>query len=254
MNLKHQLKHLPMLFSCALILSACEQSSSPEPAQTVAEGISIESAIDAAAASTTAIADRYYAATLQQSPEVAYFSGVDLERHDGMEDNSPEARLAAEAVIDKLLSDLEAIDAGKLTGRTEWITHAYLQQALKSSVAERICRTGLWNVNQMGGWHSGYSQIAQLQPTGTAEFRDQSLARWSKFAQYVDQETENLKTGLELGYSAPKTVVQRVIDQVDGLLALEIEKSPYYSPATRDNDTDFARATYALVEGEIYPA
>jgi uncharacterized protein (DUF885 family) len=106
----------------------------------------------------------------------------------------------------------------------------------------------------MGGWHSGYSQIAQLQPVGTDDYRQQSLARWSKLAPYIDQEIENLKLGLDLGYSAPKTVVQRVIDQVDGLLALDIDSSPFYSPAARDGDETFAAATGELVAEQINPA
>jgi uncharacterized protein (DUF885 family) len=106
----------------------------------------------------------------------------------------------------------------------------------------------------MGGWHSGYSQIAQLQPVVTPELREQSISRWSKMAAFADQEIENLKTGLELGYSAPKSVVQRVIDQVDGLLALDIEQSPFYSPAVRDTDEAFAAATREIVAGQIYPA
>ncbi len=171
-----------------------------------------------------------------------------------MENNSPEARQAAERIEDEMLAGLEGIDVSSLTGRTEWITHAYLLQELRAAVALRVCRTELWNVNQMGGWHSGYAQIAQLQPVGTPELRDQSIARWSKMAAYIDQETENLKSGLELGYSAPKTVVQRVIDQLDGQLALEPEKSPFYSPASRDDDEAFAAATRAIVVDQIYPA
>jgi uncharacterized protein (DUF885 family) len=210
--------------------------------------------LDEAASTVNAIADRYYTETLERTPEVAYFTGVELERHDGIEDNRPEARRAAEASEDEMLEELRKIDVDALVGRPEWITHAYLRQALESSVAERVCRFDLWNVNQMGGWHSGYAQIAQLQPVGTPVLREQSLARWSRFAGYVDQETATLEEGLELGYSAPKTVVQRVIEQVNGVLALEVEESPFYSPATRDGDPDFASATRDLVANQIHPA
>ena len=171
-----------------------------------------------------------------------------------MEDNSPTARKAAEGIENEMLAALESIDPDALTGRTEWITHAYLLQTLKSDVAQRVCRSDLWNVNQMGGWHSGYAQIAQLQPVGTEELREQATTRWSKMAAYIDQEIGHLENGLELGYSAPKTVVQRVIDQVDGVLALEIEKSPFYSPAVRDGDGEFAIAMNAIVKDQVYPA
>jgi hypothetical protein len=42
-----------------------------------------------------------------------------------------------------------------------------------------------------------------------------------------------LREGLRLGYSAPRGNVERVIAQLDGLLALTAEDSPFYEPATR---------------------
>ena len=252
MNLKSNFPATAFAIFCVTFLFGCEKASSPANEATV-EVTPADPSAEAAAA-VTLLADNYYSTTLQRAPEVAYFSGVELSRHDGMQDNSPSAQLAAETDEDRMLTALERIDADTLNGHTEWITHAYLLQTLRADVAKRICRNELWNVNQMGGWHSGYSQIAQLQPVGSALLREQSVARWSKMAAYIDQEIENLKSGLELGYSAPKTVVQRVIDQVDGLLELEIEKSPFYSPATRDDDTDFAAVTHTIVSAQIYPA
>jgi len=205
-------------------------------------------------ATVSAVADAYYAHVMETNPEAAYFSGIELEHHGGLHNNSPAAGAASNAAIDSMLAELRAVDSNALLGDPAWITHAYLLEELEGNVGVRVCRTELWNVNQMGGWHSGYTQIAQLQPVGTAELREQSLARWSKFEAYIDQEIGNLGEGLELGYSAPKTVVQRVIDQVDGLLGLEVEQSPFYSPAARDDDEAFAAATREIVEEQIVPA
>jgi uncharacterized protein (DUF885 family) len=255
-----RLLHVFLISSCLFILNACGQADPPEakPAIEPAAEAPVEQAkpdpVSETAAVVNRVADRYYALRLEKTPEVAYFSGVELPRHDGMTGNSPAARHALEAYENQILKELQSVDISSLKGRAEWITHAYLMQELSASKALRICRTELWNVNQMGGWHSGYGQIAQLQPVGTAELRQQSLERWSKMATYIDQEIENLKQGLELGYSAPKTVVQRVIDQVDGILSLELEKSPFYSPAVRDPDEEFMAATGDIVTKQIYPA
>ncbi|MCP4045189.1 MAG: DUF885 domain-containing protein, partial [Gammaproteobacteria bacterium] len=252
MNLKPSFPVTVFTVLCVIFLFGCEKVNSPVNEAGV-ESTPADPSAEAAAA-VTLLADDYYSVTLQRTPEIAYFSGVELLRHDGMQDNSPSAQLASEDYEDKMLAALERIDVDTLNGRTEWITHAYLLQTLRANVAQRICRNQLWNVNQMGGWHSGYSQIAQLQPVGSPTLREQSVARWSKMAAYINQEIENLKSGLELGYSAPRTVVQRVIDQVGGLLELEIEESPFYSPAIRDDDTDFAATTRAIVSTQIYPA
>lgn len=226
-----------------LILCGCEKNTSPD-----------NEVENDPASIVNAIADHYYATTLEQTPEAAYFSGIELDRHDGLEDIGPEALQARHADTVDMLRQLEAVDARSLVGKTEWITHAYLLQELKSSVARHVCRNELWNVSQMNGWHLGYSQIAQLQPTGTPQLREQSITRWSGFSAYIDQNIKNLKRGLELGYSAPQPVVERVITQVDGVLSLATEQSPFFSPAMRDDNETFVAATRDVVEAQIIPA
>ena len=146
-------------------LAAC-QADAP-PAEIAAD---IPSPADA----MNDIADRYYAWTLERQPEQAYFAAIDLDRHDGLFDNSPEAMAAAQAAEDSFQAEVAAIDAAQLVGKPEWITKALLEQQLRSNVAQRICREDLWNISQMGGWHSDYAQVAMLQPVDTAERREQS--------------------------------------------------------------------------------
>ena len=154
----------------AFLLVGCSPKEAATPAETPDYS-----------ATVNAVADAYYAHVMDTSPEAAYFSGIDLERHDGLRNNSLAAGAANNAAIDAMLAELRAIDSDALLGDPAWITHAYLLEELEGNVGVRICRTELWNVNQMVGWHSGYAQIAQLQPVGTAELREQSLTRWSKF-------------------------------------------------------------------------
>jgi uncharacterized protein (DUF885 family) len=233
-----KITQIPLLGLVFLGVTACTEQAPPaDPAATVND-----------------IADRYYAWTLQRAPEQAYFSAIDIEHHDGLFDNSLTALAEAERFEDALLVELEAIDTGSLAGTAEWVTAALLSQKLRGDTDVRICRPELWNVNQMGGWHLSYTQIAQLQPVETQAQRAEALTRWSSFAAYADQEVENLRSGIDQGYSAPKTVVQRVIDQVDGVLGLPIEESPFNSPGTRSEDEVFASAMQALVEESINPA
>ncbi|MDJ0751239.1 MAG: DUF885 domain-containing protein [Woeseiaceae bacterium] len=228
----------------ALIAAGCgSERSDPSPVETPGP-----------VAIVNAVADDYYAHVLNTSPEVAYFTGIELERHDDMYDNRPESLAASDAVVDELLARLGEVDADELVGNSAWIAHALLHEELEGRAGLRVCRTEVWNVNQMSGWHTGFAQIAQLQPVGSTEAREQSLARWSKFPGFVDQEIENLKSGLDLGYSAPKVVVERVVSQVDGLISLGVDASPFLSPAKRDDDDAFAVATRELVEREINPA
>jgi uncharacterized protein (DUF885 family) len=237
------------LTAAALVLAACQ-------AETPTAGTAPETAVDtpSPAEAMNDMADRFYDWALGRSPEIAYFAAIDLDRHDGMFDNSPAALAAAQQAEDAFLAEVRAIDAAELVGKPEWIAKALIEQELSAGVAQRICKRELWNISQMGGWHSGYSQIAMLQPVDTPELREQALARWSKFPAFVDQEIANLKTGVEQGYTVPKSVTGRVIAQLDGLLALPTEQSPFYSMAVRAGDDDFEVALRELVETGIQPA
>ena len=71
----------------ALGLAAC-QADAP-PAEIAADEIAATESSPADAMND--IADRYYIWTLDRLPEQAYFAAIDLERHDGIFDNSPGA-------------------------------------------------------------------------------------------------------------------------------------------------------------------
>ncbi len=227
-----------ILLSGFVVLAACQSQTGQLPPS---------SAVDD-------VAGRYYAWTLERQPEQAYFAAIALERHDGLYDNSLDALRAAQAAEDAFLEEIAAIDRDALVGAPAWITYVLLEQELANAIGRRICRNELWNVSQMGGWHLGYSRVAELQPVETAEQRVEALARWSKFEPFVDREIANLKTGIEAGYSAPKSVVARVVAQLDGMLALPVEESPYYSPGKRADDAQFSSDMADLVESSIMPA
>ena len=232
------MRHLLLFAAAVCVVTACQPSA---PQQSAAERID-------------ELADRYYEWALERTPERAYFAGVDIDVHDGLFDNSPEAQLAAEAVEDELLAAVTAIAEEELLGTPAWITKAFLEQRLRSDEALRVCRQELWSVSQMSGWQLAYAQLAALQPVGTPELREQALTRWSKLAVFIDQEIANLQSGLEQGYSAPQPVVRRVIEQVDGLLALPIEKSPFFSPDELVQDQAFGKDLAIGIAIVIIPA
>lgn len=226
-----------------LLLAACIAACAARPP-----------APGSAAQTVNDIAQRYYDWILETAPELAYRNGVMPERHDAMRDNSLRALERSQAFEDELLAEISAVDGALLAGTPEWVTWVALRQKLASQIALRVCREELWSVNQMGGWHLVYPQIATRQPVATPEQREQALARWSAYPRYIEQEMDNLRLGVAAGYTAPKTVVRRVIGQVDGILGLAVEDSPFYSMARRANDAGFAAELRELVESGIYPA
>jgi len=242
----------PLLLSVGC--SPADQDASPASGAKATPAAAKKPTAADAANYLNALADHYYAVHLDRLPELAYFYGVEIERHDGITDNSPAGIAAIEGFDDEIFAEVTRIDPALLKGMPEWITYGFLHQALTSSRALRVCRSELWAVSQMEGWQLNYPQLAELQPVGTPELRDQALARWKKLPGYIDQEILNLKAGLEAGYSSPKAAVERVIGQVEGLLAIAPEESPFASPALRDEDAAFKAAFIAVVADEILPA
>jgi uncharacterized protein (DUF885 family) len=200
------------------------------------------------------LADAYYNRVLAANPVLPLYYGIDVDRHDGYRDNSPEAQRVWEAFEDSLLPLVRQIDPDDLVGTSSWITHGVLVEELEASIGKRICREELWNVNHMGGWHGGLNRIAALQPIGTENLRTQAIARFSELPRFIDQEILNLRSGLDLGYSAPKTAVALVIKQIEGMLELGVDDSPLLSPAIRDSSEVFSELFRKLIEEEINPA
>lgn len=208
----------------------------------------------ATAQRVTEVADAYMKAWFEAFPENATYFAPPGARHDRLTDNSLAAVQAWQKIEDDLAARLAEVREESLWGTPEWVTYGFLREALESSRGLRVCRNELWPANQMNGWQVGAAELVSLQPVGTADLRAQALARWRGLPRYVDTEIANLKEGLRLGYSTPKRNVELVLEQLDAILAAPVAESPFFHPATRDDDPAFRKAWEELVRDAIYPA
>jgi uncharacterized protein (DUF885 family) len=190
------------------------------------------------------IADDYLSTVKATSPFIGYWVNYDLTHHNRIPDNSLTGIQNLQTEEDKVLQRLLAVNDSVLKGTPEAVLYVQMLEALEANIGKRICKSELWNVNHMEGFQAYITYIAKFQPVGNERLRKEAIERWSKIGVYFDTEIFNLRLGLSRGYSAPKVVVSRVIKQLDGLLSVEIEKSPLLNPVTRDDEpvfkTDFA--------------
>jgi len=198
------------------------------------------------------LVNRFVAESLKYDPTMAYEAGLPTRVHDRFADHTPSAISARFAEETAELKVLDAIDRAKLPA-TSLATYAMLEEKLESDLQLRVCRRELWNVDHFTGWVNQFADVADKQPVGTAGLRTQALRRFGSVPHYVDIEIANLRRGLGEGYSAPQSVVRRVIAQLDGLIALPPEKSPYFV-AGRDSDPSFRAAFTRLIAEHIDPA
>lgn len=89
---------------------------------------------------------------------------------------------------------------------------------------------------------------------------DNGLARLRGFAGFMTTTVARLKEGVAAGYLQPKILVQNVLAEVDEMLALKVEDTPFYRPVTvmpeaieADDRARLAAAYRAVIETEVAP-
>ena len=201
-----------------------------------------------------AIADEYVVGYYDQFPEDAYETGYPAPL-DRMGDHSPAATEAWEAREDAWVTRLMAIDADVLEGTEAAVPYRFSLERLQASVARRVCRTRLWNVSPTWtGWQNFFGSVFAKQPVGTEGARSNTIARARDVPRYIDTEIHNLRLGIQEGFTAPRSNVERVIGQIEALLSVPAEESPFHEPATRDGDPGFAAELATVIADEILPA
>src|SRR5688572_9625057 len=208
-----------------------------------------------AAAATTKLADDFVAAALERNPENATFSGVPDAHNDRVTDNTLEAKRAWDTRVDGFRAAFKAIDRNALVGRPELLTYGYLEQAIGSEIERRVCRAELWGIDHLNGWQVSLPMFLSRQPVATGDDRKAALERLGQYGRFIEREIDVLRTGMSSGHTAPRVNVERVIAQIDGLLAAAPEKSPFITPiAANSNDPAFTRAMADIVGTSITPA
>ncbi len=200
------------------------------------------------------IATQYEKAYFKQFPELgAYWGRTDVAL-DRFTDHSIKALTVWQKTEDDMLLELKKLNVNQLKGSSEYHTYQLLKQTLESNIAVRVCKDELWNVNPLWGWHNILAMVAEKQPVGTPENRSLALKRWQTFSKVVDDEIHNLNLGLKEGYTAPKPVVERVLNQLTIILNAPIDDSPFFEFAKRDGDPAFKKQMAQLISNDINPS
>lgn len=237
-----------LLLILSLGVAGCTPRSGGSGSEEMAEGIAI-------ALRVNELADAYVRDYFERFPDDATAEGYPGADHGRLTDNSLEAMKAWQEREDDILGALREIDASQLIGSPAYVTYSFLRERLEGSAALRTCREDLWRVSPTyNSWQAGYSFLATIQPASTPEKRQMALERFGAFDSYLDNEIANLREGMRSGHSAPRHNVRTVIQQMDDMLALGTEGSPFFNPAVRDPDPEFRSKLAKVVEERINPA
>ncbi len=200
------------------------------------------------------VAQEYVDGYYNQFPEEAYEVGYPAPL-DRFGDRSLSALADWEKREDAWLDSLRSIDPATLEGTAAAVPYAFARWRLEASRGRRICHTELWNATPTWtGWQSIIPSALSQQPVGSDEARDEAIRRLKDLPRYLVTETENLKAGARLGFTAPKTNVDAVVRQMNTLLATKAKDSPFFSPAERDGTPAFIDQYVSVLDTEVYPA
>ena len=208
--------------------------------------------LDDGRARVNALADRFIAEYRAKFPISYAFSGLPIDRHDGIDVNAPADIAQWHELLKGMTAELESISPDRFADQPEWVTWQFLRHALRDDDATGICRRELWSVSAFG-WQASLPQVAGIQPVDTEEARAQALTRWRKVGSWIDQEIANLKEGQRLGYSATQATVKATIGQLDELLAGTPDKSAFMEPVERAKSPAFATEWTAVVKDTLWP-
>jgi uncharacterized protein (DUF885 family) len=232
------LRRIPGLLPFALLACSPGRPPAPPPAPN----------------SVSAVADEYYRDFVETRPLAAFFRGVPGVALDRYNENSLAALARWGEREDTWLARLRAIPESSLAGSPDAITYAVLRNTLESAVGRRVCRDELWGVSQQGGPQQLPGRLASNQPVGTDELRAKALARYRNFQPWLRVEIANLREGVRQGYVAPRIAVEKVIEQLDGLVATPPDQSPILALADRDSTPGWRDSVVAVLRDAVYPA
>ncbi|MEM9334602.1 MAG: DUF885 domain-containing protein [Pseudomonadota bacterium] len=197
------------------------------------------------------IADRYFEASAEQNPTFATSAGLPGYRHDRLPDRSPASIDAFVSIQRELLADLRAVGEPEDIGSRDWVTWGILVEALSNNLAVRVCRSELWSASTTTGWYTSLPFVFDYQPLGSEEDRADALARLAALPAFIDTDISNLRSGLELGYSAPRVTVQKVPAEASALLQ---DNNPFLAMGERAGDNAFAEEVGRIYTADVVPA
>jgi uncharacterized protein (DUF885 family) len=197
------------------------------------------------------LAQDYWEGVLRRNPTLATFYG-DYRYNDKLANIGPTGRAEEEADLRVVLSRLEALRDAPF-GPDDRVTWDMLHLAIRASLDGLRLRLDEMGVDQMDGPQVWLPEQPNWHPTDTVEHVEQLIARYRAFDAYMDQYLDNLRDGVRNGRTAPTIAVERVIAQLNALLAVSPADSAMAAPA-RSQPAELAEAFERSVAETVYPA
>ena len=186
------------------------------------------------AAPFRAMLDRYYEEYLALFPIEAAINGDNDPRYesDWPVSISREHRIKVAAMCEKFLAELAATDRAALP-TTDRLSYDTLKWNLTLRLAGTQQFFHLMPVNQFSCDTLVFAQMGSgtfLHPFKTAPDFRHFLSRARGFSQWVDAAIANMREGIAWGFVPPRVLMERVLPQLEALLADDAQKNVFFGP------------------------
>lgn len=204
------------------------------------------------------LAREYWEWQLKEFPELSTWTG-DNRYNDRFVDLSLEAIERRRADERQMLDRTLKIDQAQLAGQDR-LSHALLIWELELAVeAQRF--PPVMFLTQLSGPHLSFPQLVSVTPFRTVHDYHNYLRRLATFPLYLEQATELLRHGIQVGWVQPNGPLRGVPAQIEGQLLTDVEQSALYAPfrvmptAVPRAEQELMRSTArAYIMDSIFPA
>ena len=179
-----------------------------------------------------ALFDAQWERFMRTYPEWATFLGDDR-YGDRLRDASREAIAARFDAARRDLAQARTIRRDALSAKDQVSLDIFIYDIDDFLLMEPFVGFRSMSLGALDGFQSWFAGLLQASPTAQRRQVEQILARFAAYPRRVDQELTLLREGLSLRWVPPRSVLERVLAQIDGQLPADIDQSPFFEPFTR---------------------
>ena len=197
--------------------------------------------------------------TLQQEPLYASILG-DKRYNDQMASYSEKTILEQQANKKEFLKRFEAIDAAGLPHQD--VLNRQLEiRSLKEDIEETDLKLWQMPVNQMNGIHILAPRLVTFLSFQTVKDYDDYIARLRQLPRVFEENTANMRKGMANGLMPPKFLLEKVVDQTNGIATQPPDKTPFAQPFnnfpasfSEADKTRLKAAGLVVIKDDVLPA
>jgi len=257
-----------MLVACAGNLNAGPATPAPAPTGGDEAVVPAAETPGATAAPETsrklhALFDQYFEEYLELRPLAATYIG-DNRYNDSLPNYiGPEYRAQVHEMNQRYLDAIQRFEWKGLSGEDLISYEIFVMERRRELAAERFPNY-LLPVDQTGALTTLMPALGSgtnAQPFVTVKDYENWLRRLDGFVVWMDQAVANMREGATKGVVQPRTVMEKVLPQLDAMLVEKPEDSLFYGPITNFPETvpaadreRLAAAYRASISGKVVPA